>query len=81
MATLKAVIDRAVHVHVKDVVGAKCVALGKGEVNIVGCLQVLKQHGYAGVLSLETEGEFDPAEGQRLIEASRAYLTQALAGS
>jgi sugar phosphate isomerase/epimerase len=58
VATLKAVVDRVVHVHVKDVVGAKCVALGKGEVDIIGCLRVLKQHRYTGALSLETEGGF-----------------------
>ena len=79
VATLKAVVDRVVHVHVKDVVGAKCVALGEGEVDNLGCLRVLKQHGYKGVLSLETEGGFAPDEGQRLIETSRAYLTEALA--
>jgi len=67
------------HVHVKDVVGAKCVALGKGEVNIIDCLRVLKQHGYTGALSLETEGGFDAEEGQRLIEASRDYLIETLA--
>ena len=72
-------VGRVVHVHVKDVIGAKCVALGEGEVNIIGCLRVLKQHGYAGVLSLETEGEFDAEQGQRLIETSRAYLIDALA--
>jgi sugar phosphate isomerase/epimerase len=79
VATLKAVIDRVVHVHVKDVVGAKCVALGKGEVNIIDCLRVLKQHGYTGALSLETEGGFGPEEGQDLIEASRNYLMETLA--
>ncbi|NQT52577.1 TIM barrel protein [bacterium] len=79
VATLKAVVARVVHVHVKDVIGAKCVALGQGKVNIIGCLQVLKQHGYTGVLSLETEGAFDAEQGQRLIEASRAYLMEALA--
>ena len=79
VATLKAVVDRVVHVHVKDVVGAKCVVLGKGEVNIIDCLRVLKQHGYTGALSLETEGGFGPEEGQRLIEASRDYLVETLA--
>ena len=78
VATLKAVVDRVVHVHVKDVVGAKCVALGKGEVDIIGCLRVLKQHGYRGTLSLETEGEFDAEQGQHLIEASRGYLLKTL---
>ena len=72
--TLRAIVDRVVHFHVKDVVGAECVALGKGEVNVKGCIDVLKEHGYDGVLSLETEGEFGPEEGQALIEESRAYL-------
>ena len=79
VATLTAVVDRVVHVHVKDVVGARCVAIGKGEVNNLGCLRVLKQHGYTGVLSLETEGGFAPEEGQRLLDTSRAYLLEALA--
>jgi sugar phosphate isomerase/epimerase len=65
--------------HVKDVVGAKCVALGEGKVNIRGCLQVMKERGYSGVLSLETEGEFSADEGQKLIEASRKYLVKTLA--
>ena len=72
--TLRAIVDRVVHFHVKDVVGAECVALGKGEVNVKGCIDVLKEHGYDGVLSLETEGEFGPEEGQALIEESLAYL-------
>ena len=76
VATLEAVVDRVVHFHVKDVKGAKCVALGQGEVNVKGCIEVLKRHGYDGVLSLETEGDFGPEEGQELIEASRAYLLE-----
>jgi sugar phosphate isomerase/epimerase len=76
VATLRAVVDRVVHVHVKDVVGSQCVALGQGQVNLRGCLEVLKQSGYRGVLSLETEGEFEPDQCQRLIEASRAYLVR-----
>ena len=74
VATLQAVVERVVHFHVKDVKGAECVALGQGEVDNRGCLEVLRQHGYEGVLSLETEGEFGPEEGQRLIEASREFL-------
>jgi sugar phosphate isomerase/epimerase len=74
VATLKAVVDRVVHVHVKDIVGAKCVALGDGNVNLRGCIAVLKQHGYSGVLSLETEGEGGPDATQQLIEKSRKFL-------
>jgi sugar phosphate isomerase/epimerase len=78
VATLEAVVDRVVHVHVKDSLGSRCTVLGEGEVNVLGCLRVLRRHGYAGVFSLETEGEFDPEEGQRLIEASRTYLVRNL---
>ena len=78
VATLDAVADRVVHVHVKDLVGTRCVALGEGEVNILGCLRVLQRHKYAGAVSLETEGDLDVEPTQRLIEASRSYLVRAL---
>ncbi|NLY01125.1 MAG: TIM barrel protein [Rhodopirellula sp.] len=78
VATLKAVVGRVVHVHVKDVVGARCVALGEGKVDVRACVEVLRRHGYRGALSLETEGEFDADEGQRLIETSRRFLVDTL---
>jgi len=78
VATLDAVADRVVHVHVKDVVGDRCVPLGEGDVNILGCLRVLEKHHYAGVVSLETEGDLDVEQTQRLIETSRTYLVRAL---
>jgi sugar phosphate isomerase/epimerase len=78
VATLDAVTDRVVHVHVKDMVGGRCVALGTGEVNILGCLRVLQKHKYTGVVSLETEGDLDFDETQRLVEASYTYLVRAL---
>ncbi len=78
VATLDAVADRVIHVHVKDIVGDRCVALGEGEVNILGCLRVLEKHHYAGVVSLETEGDLDVEPTQRLIETSRTYLVRAL---
>jgi len=74
VATLTAVVDYVVHVHIKDVVGARCVALGKGEVNLQGCLDVLRRHGYSGALSLETEGEFDIDTASALIRESKDYL-------
>ncbi len=79
VATLAAIADRVRHVHAKDLAGAKCVALGEGAVNLGGCIRVLKQHGYAGVLSLETEGNLDAGPTQHLIELSRSYLKGALA--
>lgn len=77
VTTLKAIVDRVVHVHVKDVVGSRCVPLGQGKVDVLGCLAVLRKHGYHGALSLETEGEFDANEGQKLIEASHGFLAGA----
>jgi sugar phosphate isomerase/epimerase len=79
VATLKAVVDRVVHVHVKDVAGPNCVTLGQGGVNISGCIDVLKRAGYTGVLSLETEGELDASTGQQMIERSRVFLVDLLA--
>lgn len=78
VATLRAVAGRVVHVHVKDVVGAKCTALGEGRVNLRGCLQALKDRGYSGAVSLETEGDFGADEGQKLIESSHRYLVRTL---
>lgn len=79
VATLERVIDRVVHCHAKDTIGARSVALGEGEVDVAGCLEVLKRHGYEGVVSLETEGEETPDEMEQLIERSRRYLVEALA--
>lgn len=78
VATLGAVIDRVVHVHVKDIVGAECVALGKGTVNVRGCIDLLKRHGYDGVLSLETEGGFTLDQARRMIADSRVFLADIL---
>jgi len=75
---LKAIAKRVVHVHIKDIKGKSCVALGKGEVNLKGCIKVLKENGYDGVLSLETEGEYDIKEAEKLIRRSYRYLVKVL---
>ena len=72
--TLEKIVDKVVHVHVKDVLGTECVSLGSGEVNIKGCINVLKKANYKGTISLETEGEQNPKNAQKLIENSRKYL-------
>lgn len=76
VVTLKAIVDRVVHVHIKDVKGAQCVALGQGEVNLKGCVETLKAAGYTGVLSLETEGDQTPEEAQRLADQSFRFLKE-----
>jgi sugar phosphate isomerase/epimerase len=78
VATLAAVVQKVVHVHVKDVVGAACVALGQGTVKVKACIYLLRRHGYDGVLSLESEGGFTVEEARRMITASRTFLVGAL---
>lgn len=75
---LNKVVSKVRHTHIKDVVGRDAVVLGKGEVDILGCLKVLREAGYQGVLSYETEGMQDPEESQTMIVASRTYLKEAL---
>jgi sugar phosphate isomerase/epimerase len=78
VAVLKEIAGRVVHVHVKDVKGDKCVVLGQGEVDIKGCLEVLKKSNYKGPISLETEGDFNANEGEMLIKESKDYLLKTL---
>ncbi len=64
--TLKAVVKHVRHVHVKDIIRAKTkghatgetagCAVGDGEVDIKGCIKVLKEAGYDGCLSIECDG-------------------------
>ena len=54
------VLDRVVHCHAKDINAEKtCVAVGDGIVNVKGCVELLKNSGYSGVVSVETEGGDD----------------------
>ncbi|MBI4587091.1 MAG: sugar phosphate isomerase/epimerase [Planctomycetes bacterium] len=89
-AFLKRFIDRVSHVHVKDVseslaaaargqqtgIAVSHVALGDGvnAGNIRKCLELLRDRGYDGVLSIECEGQGGP-----MIERSLAWLRQTLA--
>ena len=56
---LKRVVKKVVHTHAKDMKDGKCVALTEGIVDTKGWLAILKQAGYNGAISLETEGEED----------------------
>ncbi len=81
--TLKQVIDKVVHVHLKDVIIPKektgetgvtaGMAIGDGEVDIKGCIDLLRENGYDGCLSIECSG----------VEAMRKsieYLTPLIGG-
>jgi sugar phosphate isomerase/epimerase len=89
VAFLKRFIDRVSHVHVKDVseslaasvrgeqtgIAVSHCSLGEGvnADNIRRCLEILRDHGYRGVLSMECEGQAGP-----MIERSLAWMRKTL---
>lgn len=89
VAFLKRFIDRVSHVHVKDVseslaaatrghqtgIAVSQCALGDGvnATNIRNCLELLRDHGYQGVLSMECEGQGGP-----MIERSLKWMRDTL---
>ena len=89
IAFLKRFIDKVSHVHVKDVseslaaavrgdqtgIAVSHCALGEGvnAGNIRRCLQILRDHGFTGVLSMECEGQAGP-----MIEQSLRWLQDTL---
>ena len=75
---LRRVVDRVKHVHFKDVTGRDAVTLGKGDVDLLGCIKILRDARFEGVLSYETEGMQDPEESQAMIVASKQFLVDAL---
>ena len=90
VAFLKRFVDKASHMHIKDVseslaaavrgdqtgIAVSHCALGDGvnAKNIRGCLEILRDHGYTGVLSMECEGQAGP-----MIEQSLRWLQDTLA--
>jgi len=70
LAVLRPVAKQVKHVHWKDVVGREAVTLGTGNVKLKEELMILREAGYDGVLSYETEGWEEPDESQKMIEAS-----------
>ena len=75
VSTLRRVISRVVHFHAKDLApDGSCVALGQGSVDVSGCIELLREYGYAGAVSLETEGGMPFDDSLRLAAESREYL-------
>ena len=70
LAVLRPVAEQVKHVHWKDVIGREAVTLGTGHVKLKEELMILRDAGYDGVLSYETEGWEEPDESQRMIEES-----------
>ena len=75
VGVLKKVIGRVVHFHAKDLdKNRNCTALGHGEVSVGECIGVLKQYGYDGAVSLETEGGMPLDETVGLARDSYDFL-------
>jgi len=89
VAFLKRFVDKVSHVHIKDVseslaaavrgdqtgIAVSHCALGDGvnAKNIRACLEILRDHGYTGVLSMECEGQAGP-----MIEKSLRWMRDTL---
>ncbi|MBL7185103.1 MAG: sugar phosphate isomerase/epimerase [Phycisphaerae bacterium] len=89
-AFLKRFIDKVSHVHIKDVSESLAAAVRGGQTgiavshcalgdgvnakNIRRCLEILRDHGYTGVLSMECEGQAGP-----MIEKSLRWMKDTLA--
>jgi inosose dehydratase len=64
---LRAFRDRIDYVHLKDLdAGGAVVPLGQGVVDLAGLVAVLRETGFDGWITVETDGwDGDPAEGAR----------------
>ena len=72
----KAIAARIIHFHIKDYIREKnvCVPLGEGSVKNKEVVEVLKEAGFRGAVSLETEGEKDLEVCRHIITKSKQYL-------
>jgi len=71
---LKAILPRVKFYHAKDIKGGVCRALGEGNVKNIPCLKLLRQTGYDGAVSLETDGSGTKAEEMEIARKSIVYL-------
>lgn len=77
-ALLEEIAPLVKHVHFKDVNGLEVVAPGEGEIDLLGCLKILKESGFEGVLSCETEGRQETDASEVMIRKGRDFLINAL---
>lgn len=78
VGVLRKIVDRVVHFHAKDYKDGACTALGEGDVKLVECIQCLKESGYEGAVSLETEGNEDFETSRAFAQAGHRFLRQHL---
>jgi sugar phosphate isomerase/epimerase len=71
----RGIFSRVVHFHAKDLdKNRSCTALGKGEVLVRECIGILKEGGYDGVVSLETEGGMPFEAAAKLAKESYEFM-------
>lgn len=84
---LKTVVSRVKHVHIRDCMGRQqgpgkpeMQANGRGDIDLLGYIRVLREHGYTGPVDLEIIGAKDYSLEQCCIIAaeSRGYLSAAM---
>ena len=74
---LRKIISKVRHFHNKDLdENYNCLPLGKGMVDLKGCIAVLKDFGYKGAVSLETEGGMDFETTEKLALESYKFLRE-----
>jgi sugar phosphate isomerase/epimerase len=56
LEVLRAILSRVTFYHAKDIKNGVCMPLGEGNVKNEACIRLLKEAGYTGAVSLETDG-------------------------
>ncbi|MCL2813676.1 MAG: sugar phosphate isomerase/epimerase [Oscillospiraceae bacterium] len=74
LEVLKKIAGRVAHFHAKDYKDGACAQLGTGEVRLSECIGLLKENGYTGAVSLETEGDEDFDTSKAFAAAGLKYL-------
>ncbi|NLG13342.1 MAG: sugar phosphate isomerase/epimerase [Lentisphaerae bacterium] len=73
---LKSVADSVIHCHVKDYSNGKSCTPGTGIAKVAQCLDILKNSGYTGAISLETEGEHDFQQAEQIAKDAFKFLAK-----
>ena len=76
LEVLAPIAHRVRNVHLKDCVGRDAVCLGTGQVNLKGCVKLLHEAGYSGVLSWQTEGYEDADVTKKWLRKCHQLMTQ-----
>jgi len=70
--------SRVFNVHLKDHIGPQSVAIGHGEIDLKGLVEVLREIDYAGPVALELEVT-DPENLPRYVAEAYAYMAELMA--